>query len=526
MASTRLFAQSADQTSLHVMVSVLNDRSARATEQICFAGRKEPVPNTWRDIHTDHGTLSVNKFTLTDLEPGTRYELELMSGTRTLASASGTTLPASDTSGFALMVGSCHSIDSEAKHVLAPAYAQATPPEDLPTFNIWCGDQVYLDAPWQKGWKIEDTHRVIYDKYHRCWGLTDEESGLASVMAETSNWYLPDDHEFWNGFPHPSVLTLPLHTMRRVLVQAWRARPSGPVPHPKAQGKFGRVAGEAYCTFQSRDHFDVFDETVSPPQLQLLETDAATVVLADTRWHRTIKKSGTQARFMLEDDFTRLIEILDTTSHLVCLVLAKPLIGHLPHRGMTRGKVEYGPEDYTEQYELLWKAITRRVERGEPTLSIGGDVHKHAVRTAIDGGLIEVVSSPMALLPALKEGGVISTARNLWKWAKSKVRSFEASRRDATVDSDKQNEKRPVYPDFRAGGEHWEPAEGTLETTAVQKGSGVAGVEFDLADTARPAFVFRGAVEAGGRINLETLRFQWDGKTWSRDERQGLRAVS
>lgn len=536
MASTRMFVQSASQTSLSVMIAALNDRAARGTHRLEVAGRDISVPRNWRDIHTDHGTLSINKFAVTDLEPGKRYELELSSGTNVIDGAAGTTLPAGSSDGFALMVGSCHSIDSTAKHVLEDAYGRVAAELDGPTYNIWCGDQVYLDAPWQKGWKIEDTHRVVYDKYHRCWGLTAERSGLAGVMAQTSNWYLPDDHEFWNGFPHPSILTLPIHTLRRVVVQAWRARPRGPVPHPKAQGKFGRVAGEAYCTFQTTDQFESFSENVSPPQVQLLELDAATVVLADTRWHRTIKKSGDQAGFMKPEDLKQVIDILDTTEQLVCLVLAKPLIGHLPHRGVTRGKVEYGPEDYTHQYERLWQAITRRAQRGEATLTVGGDVHKHAVRTAIDGALIEVVSSPMALLPALKEGGVISRARNLWKAAKAKVRSFEANRRDGMVDAEQANDAEPLFPDFRGEGE-WVEAIGSLESAQVNPGSGIAGIDFDLSDALHPAFVFHGAVEDGGSgIRLETLRFQWDGAAWTKgasvidttvtDVRSGLRAVS
>ena len=60
-----------------------------------------------------------------------------------------------------------------------------------------------------------------------------------------------------------------------------------------------------------------------------------------------------------------------------------------------------GPEDYRAQYKQLWKALTRRADRGLPTIVVAGDVHHHSARTALDRRLAEFVCSPMALIDSL-----------------------------------------------------------------------------------------------------------------------------
>lgn len=74
--------------------------------------------------------------------------------------------------------------------------------------------------------------------------------------------------------------------------------------------------------------------------------------------------------------------MLRNEERLVCLALSKPLVGYLPHRGVTQKKVEYGPEDYAGQYTALCQALADRRSADRPTLCLAGDVHHHAIRTA------------------------------------------------------------------------------------------------------------------------------------------------
>ena len=238
--------------------------------------------------------------------------------------------------------------------------------------------------------------------------------------------------EFWNGYPHPGWLTLFGHTLTRTIRQAYRwfrgdARSEA---HPAAQGKWGAAAGEAYLLFASPIEFDEFTEDHSPEQVQVFGSADVAVVLADTRWHRTILKTRTPLRnrrragFMVDDDLQRLVDLLRADERLVCLALSRPLIGHLPHRGLTQRKVEYGPEDFPNQYTELWRALSERRRAGLPTLVISGDVHHHAIRTADDSGLLEIVSSPLAMLEALDETSNLNRLRSSWKRVRGGLKSI------------------------------------------------------------------------------------------------------
>ena len=159
-----------------------------------------------------------------------------------------------------------------------------------------------------------------------------------------------------------------------------------------------------------------------------------------------------------------------------------------------------------------------------PTLTIGGDVHRHAVRTAIDGGLIEVVSSPCSLLDALDERSLITRLRKLWKSLKTRARSFEARHRDdTTVVASDGKDDRLNFPDFRADNE-WELALGSSEFIGTEDRSGIAGLEIDTSDPNRPVIEFHSAIDSRSRpssadatrIPVMSIGFGWDGARWER----------
>ena len=473
------------------------------------ATRIRPVPSDY---------LYWAKPTIGGLQPGTRYVVTMVDGGgRRVATATVTTAPAGDSDRLSLAVGSCFDINGEHAGVLATAYDQLVAGRDL-VYNLWLGDQVYVDAPWQEATRSTHARRIIFDRYLRSWGFTDT-SGLGHAMRRSSNWYLPDDHEFWNGYPHPSWLTLFWHTAARMVRQLGRAAGQAP-PHPAAQGPWGAVAGEAFTLFASPIDFDGFDESVSPDALQTIETDHAIVVMVDTRWHRTIRKSGPGAGFMAGADLERLTRILATDERLVCLALAKPLVGYLPHRGALRRKVEYGPEDYADQYTVLWRALAERRRRGRPTVIIGGDVHGHAVSTADDGGLLEVVSSPLSVLRELDHDAAIQKARRgwagarrlattTWGMAKSWLRRGEETLRPGIA----APSGTVSYPRFADDGT-WEPQAAELVMAKIDDLSGMAIVDLDFGDGAPVVTVSHvfGAMADGEAVTSRKVNsFRWEG---------------
>lgn len=476
------------------------------------------------------------KPTIEGLDPGTRYRAHLIDRRRLpVASAVITTAPAPDTDHLRLAAGSCFDVNGNHRGVLGRAYRKLVDPADpTPTYNLWLGDQVYVDAPWEEVLVTVRMRRIIFGRYLKTWGLDPEiplDETLHPALSSSTNWFLPDDHEFWNGYPKPSWLTLFGHTVRRAAVQVWRLRHPEVPTHPSAQGPWGSTAGEAFCLFASPLELDRFDEAGSPDQIQTIETDRVVVALVDTRWRRTIRKKVKGARFMDADDLTRLTELLRTDERLVCVALSKPIVGALPHVGLTRGKVEYGPEDYPEQYNELWRALTHRRRAGLPTVTIGGDVHHHAIRTALEDGLLEVVSSPLSLLKALDSDSPINRARSTWRsvrnglgtvWKGIKV---AIRRTENALTGREEADESTAYPTFVDDSDAWETAYGTLHFEDVPIGrkdgahrkdspepSGLATLDIRSDDTGHTVTVTFALARAEDPIEprSEQRAFRWD----------------
>jgi hypothetical protein len=481
---------------------------------------------SWRSLSAGADQVWFTSHRAGSLEPATRYEIELRAGGTTLSRSTATTLPDSDHA-VGLIFGSCFDSD-QADQLVGPMYDQleAMVGQDAGAhINLWLGDQVYVDAPWQRGFFPSDPRKKILGKYLATWGLDARRGrdGLAYAMSHASNWYLPDDHEFWNGYPHPSFFTLPFHTVGRLAYQAgrWLWPALNRPPHPHVQGRWGRAAGEAYCAFQTNLDFERFDENVSPPQIQTIDVGGALIVLVDTRWHRTIRKTGGQAGFMPGPDLEDLVALLSQEQRLVCLALSRPVLGRLPHTGVLRRKVEYSAEDYGAQYVALWEALNRRADRGRATVILGGDVHKQSVKTSLDDHILEVVSSPLALLECLddeedpdehedptKIDKAVAGVRRGWRWIKAT--SFDL----VTGDDQRRAPHTTAAPRIDAGGS-WQATNGTAHLPPREPRSGLSAVTIDAADPEKPLVTVHVARVVGGQLDqLWVQTFKWlDG--WS-----------
>lgn len=474
---------------------------------VAVDGRQLAI-DTWRKLGDEGDRLWWSSASFLGLRPSRAYDVRLLTAGEEIDRVNATTVPDSSQKA-GIIFGSCYDGDQSQSRV-KPIYDQ------LETWigrssgshvNIWLGDQVYVDAPWHRGLRFTDPMEVMLGKYRVAWGLgrSGRTDGLDYAMSRGSNWYLPDDHEFWNGYPHPSFVTLPAHAVRRLAVQGWRwLWPNAPkLSHPASQGSWGRAAGEAFCVFQTDLEFDRFDESVNPAQLQRIDLGGALVVLADTRWHRSIRKTGDRARFMSEPDLQALVDLLTSEDRLVCLALSRPLIGHLPHRGTIRRKVEYAHEDYRRQYVELWCALARRAEQGRATVVLGGDLHLQSVKTALDHGLLEITSSPMAHLDALENGGV-ARSREVWRRVKQGVhRMMDRSARTEPGGTE--------YPLAQPDGS-WQPKRGFSVLADQKATSGISGLTIGTSSAGQPQVDVSVIRSEGGRIDPPwTKRFTWDG---------------
>ncbi len=428
--------------------------------EIMGQGDRRVVPVTeWRTCHEPfegqqgaEGATFVAKVELPELPAGTRIEFALLNGDQTVAEASAWTKPATSMDRFTLAFGSCFGIRSNplkpesaqddlafdeavATH-LVKAHRRLGDEGGGPIYNIWLGDQTYLDDPPVGALGDVNIHDRILSKYDKTWGL-DGPSGLGRLLSRSTNWYLPDDHEFWNGFPRANI-TLLGHTGSRLVEQARRwLRHRGEQTHPYHQGSWGRVAGAAFMAFQSVNDSDLnqFDDTVSPPELQTITTDDVSVVLFDTRWRRTMLRSShgkRHAGFASEKALQQLFSKLDD-ERLVIVCLARPLFGRPPQKFTIPIISETAPEHYREQYRRLLAAVETRAAQGKPTVLLGGDVHHHSARLGLDERVLEFVCSPMSLIATLDNrdnpnGGQFPSprwfarkGRDLLNWAEGKL---------------------------------------------------------------------------------------------------------
>lgn len=337
------------------------------------------------------------------------------------------TAPGPDTRCCTLAFGSCfglrnvrgrheETVDERNEEHLMWAYDRLTADTEDPVYNLWLGDQVYLDDPRVGSLATINIHERILDRYAETWGLGGR-SGFAHLLDRSANWFLTDDHEFWNGYPRANITLLP-HTAGRLKEQARRYfRDKAEPSHPFHQGDWGRMAGAAFMTFQSPsfdDDLNRFDDRVSPfpdadggspyAGVATFGSDTFTVALLDTRWNRTMLRASHDNRhagFSSEASLIKVETLLREQDHLVVLVLSRPIIG-LPRRRVVFPIIaETAPANYPEQYRRLLEAIELRSRAGRPTLILGGDVHEHSARLALGGKVLEIVSSPMSLIGSL-----------------------------------------------------------------------------------------------------------------------------
>lgn len=368
-----LFSLRSSADGATVLAVASTDTPPQAALVVDGDGRVRVPLESWRTFPGGRHPFCWAKAEVRGLRPGASVLLRARAPHfATSPPATVTTAPPADATGMSLIVGSCFDGGQEAAAGLVAAYDQlvAAPPAGgaRPPLHLWLDDQVYVDAPWTNGLRAADAPDVVAGKYLDAWEIgpgRDPEVRLGALLRRSSNWFLPDDHEFWNGYPELSYFTLTHHAVKRAIRQAFRkvCRPASD-PHPATQGTWGRAAGEAYMIFQSPVDVDSFSEDTSPEQVQQLDLNQVRILLADTRWSRTIRRHLPGSGFMLERDLDQLIERLDTDK-LVVLAVARPMLGY-PPKGQKRFAIDVGAEYHTAQYTKLCRALFDRAEKGEP----------------------------------------------------------------------------------------------------------------------------------------------------------------
>src|SRR5215510_9123210 len=139
------------------------------------------------------------------LTPDTLYRIQVtvdneskMLETRTLPDV----VPSQLDRTFNVLLVSCFH-QAEDRGGLASTIVSQLKATSLPHMTLLAGDQVYLDLPTLKD--FPDNATWLAAKFEQDYTLNWRGPlGYTGVLAAAPRLSIPDDHEYWNNFPHPS----------------------------------------------------------------------------------------------------------------------------------------------------------------------------------------------------------------------------------------------------------------------------------------------------------------------------------
>lgn len=321
------------------------------------------------------------------LAPDTEYAVSVEADGLKTAAARARTLPARVTSDlnktFNVLLVSCFH-QAEDRGGLAGSIVEQLRSDAVhrPHLTLLLGDQVYLDLPPIKNFPDDPAWlaRKFEDDYRRNW-LGPE--GYAKIHAAAPSVATPDDHEYWNNFPHAA--TIIQNTWTPAGRDAWRrgavAMYEGfQMPVPARLGEAGSVEVAPLSFFVADTR-----SAQSPNLTGALSLEAFAQL---RRWVAHVKEKRLFGVFVCGQSVFR----------------EKP--------GKYLGKVmDYELPNY-EDFPALLRQLQELADAGRPLLCVTGDVHWGRVLSARDlrhGGremIHEIISSPASLVSGAVPSGV------------------------------------------------------------------------------------------------------------------------
>jgi len=369
----------------NLWVAAINEEIDPATARLRFGTNELALDQNWILYRTRSGRnfIRYQHVNLWDLPPATDFQLELASGGEVRARAQFRTLPAElptiDQRPFNVLLGSCFAAAREDSVLLGASYLnlQRFDPTDI---KILCGDQVYLDDPWdyflRNTHSYDDLEDLLFAKYVETWTQNKSLTGFRQFLETGGNFFSADDHEFWNNAPNAATL----------IRDSW----SG-----EGRRNWLEIAGRLLGIFQSP--FPRFEFNVG----------SLSFFIADTR----VNRDANRENFMSEADIAALENWVANLEGVGVLVVGQPLFSE--KAGFFGGRFgDWNMPNYT-QYKRLVQALRRS---NHSILVLTGDVHYGRIaRCRLKPGvdLYEIISSPTSLVNK-KVGGKWSAAPDLF----------------------------------------------------------------------------------------------------------------
>lgn len=287
---------------------------------------------------------------------------------------------------FNVLLASCFH-GSEDPAGLAGIAVSRLPRSHRPDLSLLLGDQVYLDLPFGTRFPRSATglSRMFEPQYVANWR---DPKAYSSVIGAAPSVSIPDDHEYWNNFPHRAT----------VVPTTWT---------DGGRDEWRPVAERLFARFQAPDPEDLATPfTLDVDPLSFFVVDSRTFRWRDRR--RSIAPEALKALAawvdrVVRDDLYGVIATGQSYFEEAAGFLGRFTDWKLPNY-----------KDFDPQVaEILRLAFEGR----NPVITITGDVHWGRLLTArsarTSGPLIhEVIASPTSL---------VADPRNAWKKARHAI---------------------------------------------------------------------------------------------------------
>lgn len=293
---------------------------------------------------------------------------------------------------FHLLLVSCFHVDED-KSGIAAARTRSIPGVSRVNATLFLGDQVYLDLPTLKNYDDDSAWLARrFERYYARNTMTRE--GFADILELAPGICSPDDHEYWNNFPHRSPI------IQNSWTEAGRAR-------------WQTVAADLFRAFQQAGD-------VEAGRAAIFDVDPLSVFVADTRSDRDYDRKHvmtSEARRELADWVDR----VNREDRFGMFVSGQSLFGEPV--GRLRGRVaDWELANYGDYGEIVATLAQLRND----AILVTGDVHWGRVLEArsTDHVFYEVISSPTSLVTTVGSDtasrfgswfrGLFSGRRNPW----------------------------------------------------------------------------------------------------------------
>ncbi|HKA18616.1 MAG TPA: hypothetical protein VKN18_09870 [Blastocatellia bacterium] len=312
------------------------------------------------------------------LTPDTLYRIQVtvdneskMLETRTLPDV----VPSQLDRTFNVLLVSCFH-QAEDRGGLASTIVSQLKATSLPHMTLLAGDQVYLDLPTLKD--FPDNATWLAAKFEQDYTMNWRGPlGYTGVLSAAPGVSIPDDHEYWNNYPHVSPFIQ--NSFKEESRTRWRS-----------------AAQAVYEGFQLPYPAKLGEPTI-------VEVEPLSFFVADTRSNKDFNRRFTmtdEVHQQLDDWVSQVIERQQFGVFISGQSLLSPAAGEL-----SGGIGDFELANYGD-YNQIMASLQRLADAGRPVLLLTGDVHWGRVVTSIDihTGRIafsEVISSPASLVTTI-----------------------------------------------------------------------------------------------------------------------------